>query len=465
METYCTVCRKNTKKLTPKNFKTKNARLIMLSKCAECRFKKTRFVKEQEEKGLLSNLGIKTSLSKIPLLNILRCIKMNETVNKFLLAGDKFMSEMHLKQPGFAYSACGPFTRHKERIEKFMHQEIQILFTETNVIKLDKACFHDMAYGKSKDLTKRTQSDKILRDKAFKIASDPKYDGYQRGLASIVYKSFDKKSSGGGVDAEPNYQLESKLHRQIIRKFKRQKVYSSFRDNIWGVDLADMQSLSKYNKGIIYLLCATNSLNKYAWVVLLKDKRGTSIVNAFQKIISKGRKPDKMWVDQGCKFYNNLFKRFLKINNTEMYSTHNGGKSAERFIRTLKNKIFKHMRGVSKNVYFEVLDDIVNKYNNTVHRSIKMKPTDIKSDSYPGYNEDSNATKLNSKLVIMLRFQNTKKLLLKDTRKIGQEKFLLLGKLKIQFRGYTQLVTRMVKKLLEVFMRRNCKKLVKKNSE
>ena len=226
-----------------------------------------------------------------------------------------------------------------------------------------------------------------------------------------------------------------------------------------------MQSLSKYNKGIIYLLCATNSLNKYAWVVLLKDKRGTSIVNAFQKIISKGRKPDKMWVDQGCKFYNNLFKRFLKINNTEMYSTHNGGKSAERFIRTLKNKIFKHMRGVSKNVYFEVLDDIVNKYNNTVHRSIKMKPTDIKSDSYPGYNEDSNATKLNSKLVIMLRFQNTKKLLLKDTRKIGQEKFLLLGKLKIQFRGYTQLVTRMVKKLLEVFMRRNCKKLVKKNSE
>ena len=322
-----------------------------------------------------------------------------------------------------------------------------------------------MSYGKSKDLTKRTQSDKILRDKAFKIASDPKYDGYQRGLASIVYKSFDKKSSGSGVDAEPNYQLESKLHRQIIRKFKRQKVYSSFRDNIWGVDLADMQSLSKYNKGIIYLLCETNSLNKYAWVVLLKDKRGTSIVNAFQKIISKGRKPDKMWVDQGCKFYNNLFKRFLKINNTEMYSTHNGGKSAERFIRTLKNKIFKHMRGVSKNVYFEVLDDIVNKYNNTVHRSIKMKPTDIKSDSYPGYNEDSNATKLNSKLVIMLRFQNTKNLLLKDTRKIGQEKFLLLGKLKIQFRGYTQLVTRMVKKLLEVFMRRNCKKLVKKNSE
>ena len=112
--------------------------------------------------------------------------------------------------------------------------------------ELDKACFqHDMAYGKSKDLIKRTQSDKVLKDKAFKIASDPKYDGYQRGLASMVYKCFDKKSSGRGVDAEPNSQFASELDRHIIRKFKRIKVYSSFRDNIWSVDLADMQSLSK----------------------------------------------------------------------------------------------------------------------------------------------------------------------------------------------------------------------------
>ena len=118
-------------------------------------------------------------------------------------------------------------------------------------------CFqHDLAYGKWKDLAKRTQSDKVLRDKPFKIASDPKYDGYQRGLASMVYRFFDKKSSGSGVDAEPNYQLENELHRQVIKKFKRRKVYSLFRNNIWVVDLADMQSLSKYNKRIKYLLCA-----------------------------------------------------------------------------------------------------------------------------------------------------------------------------------------------------------------
>ena len=94
-----------------------------------------------------------------------------------------------------------------------------------------------MAYGKSKDLAKRTQSDKVLRDKAFKIASDPKYDGYQRGLASMICKFFDKNSSESGVATEPNYQLANKLHKQIIRKFKRKKVYSSFRDNIWGVEL------------------------------------------------------------------------------------------------------------------------------------------------------------------------------------------------------------------------------------
>ena len=225
---------------------------------------------------------------------------MNEIVNKPLLVGDTFMPEMHLKQAGFTYSACGPFPRNKERIEKFM-QTGNTDFIYRN--ELDKACFqHDMAYGKSKDLVKRTQSDKVLKDKAFKIASDPKYDGYQRGLASMVYKFLDKKSSGSGVATEPNYQLANELHRQIIRKFKRRKVYSSFRDNIWGVDLADMQSLSKYNKGIKYLLCAIDLFSKYAWVVPLKDKRGISIVNAFQKIISKRRKPNKIWVDQGGEY-------------------------------------------------------------------------------------------------------------------------------------------------------------------
>ena len=229
-----------------------------------------------------------------------------------------------------------------------------------------------MAYGKSKDLVKRTQSDKVLKDKAFKIANNPNYDGYQRGLASMVYNFFGKKSSGSGITNETNYQLANEIHKPIIRKNFLKKVYSYFRDNIQGVDLADMQSLSKYNKAIKYLLYAVDLFSKYSWVVPIKDKKGISIVNAFKKIISEGRKPNKIWVDQGSEFYNNSFKDFLKINNIEMYSTYNEGKSVvpERFIRTLKNKIFKHMTVISKNVYFDVLDNIVNKQNNTVHKTI-----------------------------------------------------------------------------------------------
>ena len=131
--------------------------------------------------------------------------------------------------------------------------------------------------------------------------------------------------------------------------------------------------------------------NKYKSLVSIKDKKETSIVNAFKKIISKGRKPNKRWVRQGSEFYNNTFKGFLKINNTEMYSRYNERKSVvvERFIRTLENKIFKHTTAISKNV-FDVLDHIVIEYNNTVHRTIKMKPMDATGNSYAEYNNNPN---------------------------------------------------------------------------
>ena len=141
----------------------------------------------------------------------------------------------------------------KKELKGLCKPEIQTFLYKN---ELDKACFqHDMAYGKSKDLVRRTQSNKVLRNKAFKIASDPKYDRYQRGLASTVHKFFDKKSSGSGIANEPNYQLANELHKPIIRKFKKRKVCSFFRDNIWGVDLADMQSMSKYNKRDNYIVC------------------------------------------------------------------------------------------------------------------------------------------------------------------------------------------------------------------
>ena len=173
------------------------------------------------------------------------------------------MPEMHLRQPGFTYSACGPFTKNKERIQKFKETG------DTSYIyknELDKACFqHDMAYGDFKDSKKRAFSDKILRDKAFNIAKNPKYDGYQTGLASMIYKCFDKKSEGSGiVNNKENIQLADELHKPIIRKFEKRKVYSSFRDNIWGADLADMQLISKFKKGFRFLLCVIYIFSKYA---------------------------------------------------------------------------------------------------------------------------------------------------------------------------------------------------------
>ena len=158
-----------------------------------------------------------------------KIITMNEIVNKYLIDGDKFMPEMHLKEPGFTYSACGPFTKTKEKIQKFKETgDTKYIYKN----ELDKACFqHDMVYGDFKDLARRTASDKVLRDKAFNMDENPKYDGYQRDLASMVYKVFDRKSAsladkstkGSGVnnDLKQNEQLAEELHKPIIKNLKK----------------------------------------------------------------------------------------------------------------------------------------------------------------------------------------------------------------------------------------------------
>ena len=145
------------------------------------------------------------------------------------------MPQMHLRQPRFVYSACGPFTRHKERIKEFKRTgDTRYIYRN----ELDKACFqHDSAYADHKDLINRTEADKVLKDKAYDIASNPKYDGYQRDLAGMVYKFFDKKSTGSGITRNTTKSsssiLADKLHKPIIRKFNKRKVYSQFKDRIW----------------------------------------------------------------------------------------------------------------------------------------------------------------------------------------------------------------------------------------
>ena len=168
---------------------------------------------------------------------------MNNVINKFLLVGDTFMPEMHLRQPRFVYSAYGAFTRPKERIKEFKRiGDTRYMYRN----ELDKACFqHDSAYADHEDLINRTEADKVLKDKEYDIASNPKYDGYQRGLAGMVYKFFDKKLTGSGITRNTAKSsssiLADELHKPINKKFDKRKVYSQFKDNIWGVDLADMQ--------------------------------------------------------------------------------------------------------------------------------------------------------------------------------------------------------------------------------
>ena len=161
----------------------------------------------------------------------------SDVINRFLLTDDKFMPEMHLWDPKVKkYSAYGPFMRHQQRINQFM---IDGKLSHIANNKLDAACFqHGSAYNKYKDSVNRRQSDMALKNKALKIATDPKVNGYQRGLAAMVYRFFNERAKGSGLN---NKELAEELHKPIIKNFKRRKIYSSFKDNIWGIDLADLQ--------------------------------------------------------------------------------------------------------------------------------------------------------------------------------------------------------------------------------
>ena len=171
---------------------------------------------------------------------------MNDIINTFLLVGDKLMPEMHLRQPIFVYSACGPFTRHKERIKEFK-RTVNTRYVYRN--ELDKACFkHDVTYAKYTDVENRLIAGDKSQNSGYDIAINREYDGYQRGLASMVYKLFNSKvatktASAKGIKS--NKILAEELHKPAIKKLNKRKVYSEFKDNIWGAHLADMQSLSK----------------------------------------------------------------------------------------------------------------------------------------------------------------------------------------------------------------------------
>ena len=217
----------------------------------------------------------------------------------------------------------------------------------------------------------------------------------------MVYIFFNERRRGSGVS---NLKLAEELHKPIIRIFKRRKLYSSLKDNIWGVYSADMTLIGKE---IVFL------------------KKG------FKKILSSGRKPNKIWVDHGSEFYNNKFRGFLKENDIEMYSTYNEGKSvvSERFIKTFKNKIYKHMTYIGKNVYFNVLDDIVDKYNNTVHSSIKMKPKNVTDNNFTEYIEETNKKDPKFKIGDSVRISKYKNIFAKGYTPNWSEEIFVVNKI------------------------------------
>ena len=267
----------------------------------------------------------------------------------------------------------------------------------------------------------------------------------------MVYKCFGKKialltgksATGSGIKSIPqNEQLAEELHKPIIKRFKKRKVHAHFINYIWGADLADVQLLSKYNKKIRYLLCVIDIFSKYAWIVPLKDKKGVSIVIASKNILKQSdRKPNKIWVDKGSEFYNSSFNEWQQDNDIAMYSTDNTSKSvvAERIIKTLKTKIYKYMTSISKNVYIDKSDDIVSEYNNTYHNTIKIKPVDVKDNTYIDFGKEVNDKDPKFKVGDHVRI--SKMFLLKAIPQIGLKKPLWLKKLKIQLHGHMSLVT------------------------
>ena len=175
-----------------------------------------------------------------------------------------------------------------------------------------------------------------------------------------------KRSSGGGIENKniSNQKSAEELYKSIIRKFKKQKVHSFFIDNIQGADLAGMQLISKFNKGIRFLLCVIDVFSKYAWVVPLKAKEGITITNAFQNNLDQSNpKSKKIWANKESQFYNRSMESRLQNKDIDMYSTHNEIKSVvtKKFIRASNNKIYKYMTLVSKNMYVDKLNDLVNK--------------------------------------------------------------------------------------------------------
>ena len=333
---YCVRCKKNTKTTNEQIVTTSNNRQLKRGKCAICGTTKTQFVKSSKG-GSISNKMI----NNLPV-------------------------EMHL----LGHNFTGPGTK----LNKRLNTDLTPKEWSKPINRIDKASYHhDICYLKNNDTaTRNNVCDKNMLNEMKNIYNPTLRERMERGLVSTLIGTKKRFGWGLAIKKKKFSALAKELHKPVKRKFNKRRVMVNGIDKIWAADLADMKAFEDYNDGYTFLLLVIDIFSKYGWIVPLKNKKGKTVAKALENIFEE-RKPEKLWTDKGTEFYNKDVKKLLDIYNTE-----NEEKSSivERWIRTMKEKMWKYFTDNNTYKYIDVLPELVEDYNNTVHSSIKMTPID-----------------------------------------------------------------------------------------
>ena len=338
---YCVKCKKKTNTTNEKLVTTSNNRTMKRGNCSVCGTTKTQFVKSSKGGSILNKM-----INSLPV-------------------------EMHL----LGHNFTGPGTK----LNKRLNADLTPKEWSKPINRIDKAAYHhDICYLKNNDTaTRNSVCDKNMLEEMKNIYNPTIRERMERGLVSTLIGT--KKRFGWGVVSGTGYikkkkftTLAEELHRPIKRKFKKRRVIVNGIDKIWAADLADLSAFKDYNDGYTFLLLVIDTFSKYGYLIPLKNKKGQTVANALKDIFKK-RKPGKLWTDKGKEFYNKDVKDLV-----ELYSTENEEKSsiAERWVRTIKEKMWKYFTDNNTYNYINVLPDLVKDYNNTVHSSTKLTPID-----------------------------------------------------------------------------------------
>ena len=337
---YCVKCKKKTNTTNEKLVTTSNNRTMKRGNCSVCGTTKTQFVKSSKGGSVLNKM-----INSLPV-------------------------EMHL----LGHNFTGPGTK----LNKRLNADLTPKEWSKPINRIDKAAYHhDICYLKNNDTETRNRvCDKNMLEEMKNIYNPSLRERMERGLVSTLIgtkKRFGwgvRKYGTGYIKKKKFTTLAEELHRPIKRKFKKRRVIVNGIDKIWAADLADLTAFKDYNDGYTFLLLVIDTFSKYGYLIPLKNKKGQTVANALKDIFKK-RKPGKLWTDKGKEFYNKDVKDLV-----ELYSTENEEKSsiAERWVRTIKEKMWKYFTDNNTYKYIDVLPDLVEDYNNTVHSSTKLTP-------------------------------------------------------------------------------------------